>query len=401
MVRPGTGGPALDAQCRGSSRTVAAVGGGRTRSTSSTGRLGGSLVSALGLAQTASESPSRMFGQILAIARNTFFESIRQPVVLVVFVVAAILIVLSNPFAAFTMQDDQRMFIDLGLSTIFICGTLLAAFIATNVISQEIENRTVLTVISKPVGRTPFILGKYLGVAGAILVVLVDMALVFMLVERHGTMQTVTTPHHLPVLLFGVAGMALAIAIGVWCNFFYGKAFGSTVLFAALPLLAVAYGLTLLFKHDFSADAPAEAFKLNIWMAIVGMWMALLVLTAFAVAISTRLGQVLTIAATLGIFMLGMLSDWIFGRPAAKLAAAMVRADESFSLLDPHHWLWLLCKVAYLLVPNFQVFWLSDAVTQKREIPFDYMLTLVPYAGLNIVVAMAIAVALFQEKDVG
>lgn len=342
-----------------------------------------------------------MFGQLLAIARNTFFESIRQPVVLVVFVVAALLIIMSNPFAAFTMQDDQRMFIDLGLSTIFICGTLLAAFLATNVVNREIENRTVLTVISKPVGRAPFIVGKYLGVAAAILVVLLDMTLVFMLVERHGTMQTATTPYHLPVLVFGITAVVLSVAIGTWCNYFYGKAFVSTMLFSALPLLAVAYVLSMLFKHNFAAEELSKAFKLNLWMASIAMWMALLVLTAFALAASTRLGQVLTVAATLGIFMLGMLSDWMFGRPAARLADDMARSEQAFSLANPEHWLWLGCKAAYLVVPNFQVFWLSDAVTQKREIPLDYMATLVPYAGLNVVVALAIAVVLFQDRDVG
>ncbi|MCZ6543854.1 MAG: ABC transporter permease, partial [Planctomycetota bacterium] len=124
-----------------------------------------------------------MFGQTLAIIRNTFFESIRQPIMLVVLVVATIALIFSNLLAGFTMEDDQRMMIDLGLSTIMLCGTLLAAFIATNVLNREIENRTVLTVISKPVSRPVFVLGKYLGVAGALALAMVYMSLVFLLVE--------------------------------------------------------------------------------------------------------------------------------------------------------------------------------------------------------------------------
>jgi hypothetical protein len=100
--------------------------------------------------------------QLLAIARNTFFESIRQPVLLVVLVVAGILVVLSNPFAAYTLEDDQRMYVDIGLSTIFIGGAVLAAFVATNVLTREIDNRTVLTVVSKPVARPVFVVGKFL-----------------------------------------------------------------------------------------------------------------------------------------------------------------------------------------------------------------------------------------------
>ncbi|MFO0874803.1 MAG: ABC-2 transporter permease [Phycisphaerales bacterium] len=340
-----------------------------------------------------------MFTQLLAIARNTFYESIRQPVVLVVLTVATLLIVLSNPFAAFTMQDDQRMFVDIGLSTVFICGTLLAAFLATNVVNREIENRTALTVISKPVARMPFVVGKYIGVAGAIVLAVLYMGLVFVLVERHGTLQTVRTPYHLPVILFGLGGLALALAVGVWCNYFYGKVFSSTVLFAATPLLIVGYVLSMLFKADFSADTIARAFRGDLWLAIGSMGIALLVLTAVAVAASTRLGQVLTVAVTLGVFMLGMLSDWLFGRPAAHLAEAVQRGN--LPLTDFMHIKYLAMSALYWIVPNFQVFWLSDAITQGRPIPLAYMSTLVPYGLLQIGAALAIAVALFESREVG
>ena len=77
-----------------------------------------------------------MFQQLLAITRNTFFESIRQPIMLVVLVAATVLIVLSNPLSAFTMDDNQRMLVDIGLATVFLAGAVLAAFIATNVLGH-------------------------------------------------------------------------------------------------------------------------------------------------------------------------------------------------------------------------------------------------------------------------
>ena len=110
-----------------------------------------------------------MFQQLLAIIRNTFFESVRQPVVLVVLVGAALLIVLSNPLSAFTMDENQRMLIDIGLATIFMSAALLSGFIATSVLGREISNKTALTVISKPVGRPLFVIGKFLGVALAMM----------------------------------------------------------------------------------------------------------------------------------------------------------------------------------------------------------------------------------------
>ena len=73
---------------------------------------------------------------------------------------ATILVVMSNPFSAWTMQDDQRMFVDIGLSTVFLATAVLASFIATNVITREIDNGTVLTVVSKPVPRPIFASGS-------------------------------------------------------------------------------------------------------------------------------------------------------------------------------------------------------------------------------------------------
>ena len=104
--------------------------------------------------------------QLLAITKNTFQESMRQPVLFVVAMAATLFIILSNPFATFTLENDQRMFVDIGLSSVFLAGVIGAAFIATNVLTREIDNKTVLTVVSKPVPRPLFIFGKFLGVAG-------------------------------------------------------------------------------------------------------------------------------------------------------------------------------------------------------------------------------------------
>src|SRR5262245_14732314 len=237
-----------------------------------------------------------MFQQTFAIIRNTFLESIRQPIMLVVLVVATILIVLANPLSAFTMQNDQRMYIDIGLATVFMCGALLAAFIATNVLGREIENRTALTVISKPVSRPLFVLGKYLGVAGALTLATAYMSFVFLLVEQHTVLQTVRDPIHVPVIVFGASAGIIGLAIGVWCNFFYNKVFSSTVICITTPLAGLAYLFSLMFRWDFSLQPINQGFKPQLWLALAALLVAILVLTAIAVAASTRLGQVMTLS---------------------------------------------------------------------------------------------------------
>ena len=347
-------------------------------------------------------SPMATLEQLLAIARNTLFESIRQPVLLVVLLACGILVVLSNPFSAYTLTDDQRMFVDIGLSTIFIGGAVLAAFVATNVLTREIDNRTVLTVVSKPVSRPIFVLGKFLGVAGAQTIVMVFLAVLFMLVEIHGVREAVADPWHLPVILLGSGAVLLGAGAGIWCNFFYGWVFSSTFIVLTTPLLVLAYGHCLILGPDFTPQPASRSFQGDLWVAVLVLFIGEYVLTAIALAASTRLGQVLTLVATVGFFILGLLSDWIFGRRLARLdeiTAGIVDAGGSpdFALQVEQ----LILKTAYSVVPNFQVFWLADAITQKSSIPVGYLTTTIPYGLSMILVALAIAVVLFQRREVG
>jgi ABC-type transport system involved in multi-copper enzyme maturation permease subunit len=380
-----------------------------------------------------------MFQQTFAIIRNTFFESIRQPIMLVVLVVATILIILANPLSAFTMSNDQRMYIDLGLASVFLAGALLAAFIATNVLGREIENKTALTVISKPVGRPLFVIGKYIGVAAALSVGIIYLSFVFLLVEQHTVLQTVRDPLHAPVILFGAGAAIIGVSVGIWCNYFYDKVFSSTVICITTPLAGLAYLFSLMFKHNFALQSIGQGFKVELWLALFSLLVAILILTAVAVAASTRLGQLMTLSVTIAVFLLGMMSDWFFGRRIESMrthwleqASAQGKTETVTQVQRPiiltgktvepqeiskqvevstvpltefatsgEKLEYALCWTAYSVVPNFQVMFLSDAVTQSHKIPPKYVASTAVYGALYITAALGLATMLFQRREVG
>jgi len=378
-----------------------------------------------------------MFQQVLAIIRNTFLESIRQPIVLVVTLVAALLVLFSGQ-AAFTMEDDQRMLLDMGLATLFLAGALLSAFVATSVLTREIENKTVLTVVSKPVGRPLFILGKFIGVVCAIMLPMLLLTFLFLLVELHGVRQRVMDPYHVPVIVFTSSAMVLATGIAIWCNYFYGWVFSSTLISLGTPLMALAYVFSLMFRHDFAIQSPAINFNLNIWLAVFTLLSALLVLCAVAIAASTRLGQMMTLCVTIGVFLLGLLSDWIFARPMHNIETLWLEraviagqtreeehvthavttggeerfAEEAKIVQVPlvplttfaegsEWWKYTTFSVLYSVTPNFQVLWLADALTQDRPIPPTYVYRSLLYSGFCVVGGLSVATILFQRREVG
>ncbi|MFM7481133.1 MAG: ABC transporter permease subunit [Planctomycetota bacterium] len=341
------------------------------------------------------------FEQVLAILRNTFLECVRQPVCLVIIAAATLLVLISNPLSAFTMMDDQRMYVDIGLSTVFMSGAILAAFLATAVVHQEVQSRTLLLVVSKPVPRWIFVLGKFLGVTLALLAATALPALFFLLVEVHGVMQTAATPFHLPVLLFGALALVGVVAIATWCNFFYGSSFPAVVCVVGVPLMALAYIGALFFDPSWNSITPSKEFRPELLVALVLMGTSLTVLAAIAIAASTRLGQILTIGVTLGLLLLGLLSDWLFARNITRLKEVLeVRQSANLDWLDWDRALLWLNEVAYAVVPNFQVFWVVDAINQEAAVPTDYLWRVLAYGASLTIAALAVATALFQRREV-
>ena len=82
------------------------------------------------------------------------------------------------------MGEDPKMVKDSGLAIMFLVGLFAAVINAANTVSREVQSGTALAVLSKPVSRTQFILGKYLGVAGALGLLTVGLMIPLLLASR-------------------------------------------------------------------------------------------------------------------------------------------------------------------------------------------------------------------------
>jgi len=111
----------------------------------------------------------------LTIARATIREALHIPVLHVLVIGAVVLVAIVGQMPRFTMSevDDLKMLKDLVLATATLAGLLVAIFTAANVVTLEIENWTVVTLLSKPVRRWEFVAGKWLGVLGTVAITFV------------------------------------------------------------------------------------------------------------------------------------------------------------------------------------------------------------------------------------
>lgn len=100
---------------------------------------------------------------VLAIAQNTFREAIRDRILYLLLVFALVMIAASRVVSVLTVGDQDKIIKDLGLATIGLFGVLTAIFVGVGLVFKEIERRTIYTIVTKPIHRHQFIVGKYLG----------------------------------------------------------------------------------------------------------------------------------------------------------------------------------------------------------------------------------------------
>ncbi|MAE60650.1 MAG: hypothetical protein CMJ49_04740 [Planctomycetaceae bacterium] len=345
-----------------------------------------------------------MLRQLWTVTRGTFTESIRQPIFLVMMMVCLIWLVMLMKLSQFSMDpwsDDDRLMVNQGLSALGFFGLLLACFTSAGVLSREIDNKTVLTVISKPIGRPIFVAGKFLGVAAAIALVFWVWLIALLMLVRHGVVATGSDQTDWVVITFATGALAVAAAISVWGNYFYNWVFTSTFIIATAVAAPIAYLLILLINDKWEFQSIATEFtqeNIVITQVVIASALVLeglLILTAVAVACSTRLGVVMTLLITAAVAGLGLCSDYMVGGTAERslwLDSGTVSGD----------WPLIIgAKVGYAIIPNIQIFWVADALTQRNAVAMGYLGIVTVYAALFVVAALGVAVALFQTRETG
>jgi hypothetical protein len=318
--------------------------------------------------------------KVFTIAKNTFLEILRQPVYAIIIIAALILFAISPSIAMYTMSDDSKLLREIDLSTLFLACLFIAIFAASGAVTEEIERGTILTVLSKPVLRPIFILAKFVGVAAAVALAHYICTLGLLMSIRHGVMVTASDTVDWTVCGAALVITFLTLLLSAFFNYAYDWKFSST----AIVLLAIQGTLGLVFLSLIDRNwqfNPSEngINALDVYGAVL-LLLAAILIAAIALALSTRFNAAVTLSACVGVFLLGLISDYVFGR-----------------LADTRIW----AKICYFLVPNLQMFWISDAIYEESAVDPRYILIVGLYALCYTAAILLLSIALFQKRQVG
>ena len=320
--------------------------------------------------------------QFWNIAVNAFMELIRQPIFLLLMTGSVLFeIFLAVPYY-FAFGDEPKLVENSALAVMLLSGLFGAVMSASSSLAREIRSGTALAVLSKPVGRAQFLLAKYAGVAAA-LTVLTYVNMIGVLLASRMAFDAYGSTDLAALGIFGM-GVLLAYGLAGFSNFFLRRPFASDAVLALMALVTLAAFVTFQFTRQMaSADAVAQV-NWDLLPAGILILFALWILAALALACSTRLDTIPTLAVCSAFFLIGLMSDYFYTQAGGKIGGG-------------GSW-W--ASTLYTVLPNWQLFWLADAIeTGKSTFQWAYVGKAFVYVAGYAGAALAIGTALFEERE--
>jgi ABC-type transport system involved in multi-copper enzyme maturation permease subunit len=173
-------------------------------------------------------------GRVGVIAQNVFWEVIRDRVLYWVGIYTIFYFFAAQFLPKIAGGTEAKILLDLALAATEIFTLIIAVFVGTNLVNQEIEKRTVLVLIAKPVGRGEFILGKHLGLAAVLAVLLSLMLAIALVILQVSQIPQLPLPWGslLIASLFTFLQIALLIAVAIAFGVFSSSLLATLLTFA-------------------------------------------------------------------------------------------------------------------------------------------------------------------------
>lgn len=301
--------------------------------------------------------------RIITIGRNTLTEAVRQKVLSVLLVFSLLLVACSVFISQLAtpgldsagLFDAQIKFVkDFGCGSIGLFGFFIALLSTAQLIPQELHNRTIYTILAKPVRRAEFLLGKFFGI---VLLVALSVAL-----------------------------MSLAFAATLYWQELRGidnanQIYGQVPNWQSNPSTVNAYDHEIMMIKTQTRDP-------QIVEAILLIFTKLVMTSAIALLISTfATSPIFTIVTTFFIYLIGHMEG------TARAFWLAMGAGSSI-------WQSSLLGLVSLLIPDMNSFTIVDEVLAGNHVPWHNTLSLLGYADVYIIVLLGVSIVIFDYREI-
>lgn len=300
-----------------------------------------------------------------AIALSAFRECVRQPMFWLIFAFASVLMLLAMVVPYYTFGEDYKLFKQVGYDLVMLSAMLFGLLAASISINEEIEGRSAITVMSKPVSRRQFLVGKFVGIALA------------------------------------CAGMTLLLGwVLTWA--LYIKPFFDRLddVSDSMPVEASQYLAPKFEKAVPTPEGGAFAAGAGTWagetaahhVGLIRTYGQVLIMVAISTALATRMQFVVNLVLCFVIFLLGNLAPVL-----VAVTRDLAKDNTPFLLVS------FLAQLFNAVLPALESFDMGPAIIRDTPLPFFdftvFAFSVLGYAILYTVIAILVGLLLFEDRD--
>ncbi|PZV10092.1 MAG: ABC transporter permease [Leptolyngbya sp.] len=204
-------------------------------------------------------------GRIFAIASNVFREVIRDRVLYLIGLFSLFLVACFRLLPEVAAATENKIILDLGLAAMQLLGLVVAVFVGTGLVNKEIEKRTVLVLMAKPISRTEFIVGKQVGLTAVLAVLVAAMTAIFIALLAFNRVAY-PLDDLLVSSLFLWLQLSLIAAIAIAFGVFTGTLLATLLTF--MVFLMGSFSANLVALGAQSKDATITAVTRNLYLVL-------------------------------------------------------------------------------------------------------------------------------------
>ncbi len=204
-------------------------------------------------------------GRVFTITANVFREVIRDRILYLVGLYALLMAMAMRLLPEVAAATETKILLDLGLATMQVIGLVITVFLGTGLVNKEIEKRTVLVMIAKPISRLEFIVGKHLGLSAVLAVLVAVMTVTFLAIAGLAKASFVL-PNILISSFFLWLQLSLLTAVAIAFSVFTSSLLATLLTFGVFLMGSFSANLVALGVQ--SKNPAIEAFTRNLYLVL-------------------------------------------------------------------------------------------------------------------------------------